>query len=185
MKIYTKTGDLGETGLFGGERVRKDHGRICAYGAVDEVNAVIGWVRAAGSSAKAVPFEDVLKKIQNDLFNLGAVLATPDLKKLKGHFIDLEDVRLLEETIDRLDKELPVLKQFLLPGGGELAARFHVARTVCRRAEREIVALQNEIALDSGVIVYMNRLSDLLFVMARWANQNEKIAEEPWTKKEG
>jgi cob(I)alamin adenosyltransferase len=181
MKIYTKTGDRGDTGLFGGERVRKDHGRIRAYGTVDEVNAVVGWARASAPDAE---LDSVLKKIQNDLFDLGAVLATPDPQKLRGPFIGDGDIRALEAVIDRLEKDLEPLRNFILPGGGEAGARLHVARTVCRRSERDIVTLTETTEIDPNVVIYMNRLSDLLFVMARWANWKEKVAEEAWTKKE-
>lgn len=194
-KIYTKTGDKGDTGLFGGERVRKDHPRIQAYGAVDELNAAIGQVRALIRLAPAKPAENlndhetlnpILEKIQNDLFDLGAVLASPQPKRLEGKasgFVRKEDVSFLEETIDRLDRELPPLRSFILPGGSELGSALHLARTVCRRAEREIISLATSVSLEPEMIEYVNRLSDLLFVLARWVNLKAGVAETAWKKK--
>ena len=183
MKIYTKTGDKGETGLFGGQRVRKDHSRIVAYGEVDELNALIGWAR----SENKFPEVDVhLSKIQNDLFDLGAVLATPDKKKLEGKatgFIREQDISYLEQAIDYMEKTLPALQNFILPTGSELASRFHVARTVCRRAERSLVTMFSKETMEENVLVYLNRLSDFLFVLARWVNAKEKIADVEWKKK--
>ncbi|HSA58303.1 MAG TPA: cob(I)yrinic acid a,c-diamide adenosyltransferase [bacterium] len=187
MKIYTKTGDQGETGLFGGPRVRKDHARIRAYGEVDELNAVVGFARAANRDGGV---DGLLQAIQNDLFDVGAVLAAPDPEKLKGkgRFAGAREVERLEREIDRMEKDLSPLETFILPGGSELAARLHLARTVCRRAEREVVALAASAkggeAVGAEIVVYMNRLSDFLFVLARWANLKAGVADVPWTKKE-
>lgn len=186
MKIYTKTGDKGETSFFGGERVKKDHPRIAAYGDVDELNAFVGLARSAGpdrSSGRSI--DELLQAIQNDLFDIGAVLATPDPKKLqgKGSFVGATEIERLEREIDRMDKELPPLKTFILPGGGELAAHLHTARTICRRAERQVVALAARESISAEIIMYLNRLSDFLFVLARWANFKEGISELLWQKK--
>ncbi len=182
MKIYTKTGDKGETGLFGAGRVSKDSPRIQAYGTVDELNALLGVVQSL-TDLKEV--QEVLKKIQNDLFDVGSVLATPDAKQLEklGSFVGLEDVRFLEKKIDLLEKDLSPLKNFILPGGDKVAAQLHVARTVCRRAEREIVHLHTLEKIDSQMIIYINRLSDFLFVLARWVNAKKGIVEPLWKKK--
>jgi cob(I)alamin adenosyltransferase len=182
MKIYTKTGDKGETGLFGGGRVRKDNARIAAYGEVDELNALIGWARAANRDSAV---DGVLKSIQNDLFDLGAVLATPDPKKLEGRgsFDVTPEIEILEKEIDRMEKDLAPLKTFILPGGSELAARLHVARTVCRRTERRVVALSAMESIAPDSVVYLNRLSDFLFVLARWSNLKAGVADVAWTKK--
>ncbi|MBI3541631.1 MAG: cob(I)yrinic acid a,c-diamide adenosyltransferase [Deltaproteobacteria bacterium] len=183
MKIYTKTGDKGETGLFGGGRVWKHHPRIVAYGDVDELNAWIGWARSMNEHEEV---DVVLKKIQNDLFDVGALLATPDKKKLEGKatsFIRPEDISYLEAVIDRLEQDLPPLKTFILPGGSSLASSFQIARTICRRAEREIVALTEKEFVEEEIIEYMNRLSDLLFVLARWGNLQEEVPEPVWEKK--
>jgi cob(I)alamin adenosyltransferase len=184
-KIYTKTGDKGETGLFGGKRVRKDSPRIVAYGEVDELNAFIGGARTWNDDPEV---DRILQKIQNNLFDIGAVLASPDKKRLEGKasgFIRPEDVGALEEAIDRLDQELPPLRNFILPGGSELAAQLHIARTVCRRAERSIVALAEKEpgSADEEILRYINRLSDFLFVLARWVNFKKGAEEARWEKK--
>jgi cob(I)alamin adenosyltransferase len=182
VKIYTKTGDQGETGLFGGPRVRKDSPRIRAYGGVDELNAVVGLARSANRDGGVA---DLLQAVQNDLFDIGAVLATPDPDKLrgKGTFAGAREIERLEREIDRMESDLPALKTFVLPGGSELAARLHLARTVCRRAEREVVALMAAEPVGPEVLVYLNRLSDFLFVLARWANLKAGVADVPWSKK--
>lgn len=183
MKIYTKTGDKGETGLFGGERVRKDHPRIVAYGDVDELNAAIGSARSLNKDPEV---DRILGRIQNDLFDVGALLATPKKENLQGRassFIGPKDVTVLEEAIDRWDRELPPLRNFILPGGSGLAATLHLARTVCRRAEREVVALAEKESVEEEILIYMNRLSDFLFVLARWINFKEGVQETPWEKK--
>jgi cob(I)alamin adenosyltransferase len=181
MRIYTKTGDGGETGLFGGERVPKDHARVAAYGEVDELNAAIGLARALDPR----DFEDaLLQAIQRHLFTIGAELATPDRARLAnalgGAPIGDADVATLEGAIDRLETGLPPLKTFILPGGAPKGAALHVARTVCRRAERGVVGLAREVAISPAIGRYLNRLSDLLFVLARSANARAGAGELPW-----
>jgi cob(I)alamin adenosyltransferase len=182
VKIYTKTGDKGETGLFGGERVKKDNSRISAYGDVDELNAFVGLVRSAKPDAAV---DAVLKSIQNDLFDLGAVLATPEPKRLegKGNFLGTREIENLEKEIDRMDKDLVPLNTFILPGGSELAARLHAARTICRRAERNVVSLSSRESIGGEIVAYLNRLSDYFFVLARWVNFKQGIADVEWSKK--
>lgn len=181
MKIYTKTGDEGETGLFGGDRIPKDHRRVAAYGDVDELNAAMGLARATAP----VDFEDpLLQTIQRDLFTVGAELATPDparlAKALGGPPLGVAEVTALEQAIDRLDAGLPPLKAFILPGGAPKGAAFHVARTVCRRAERTVVGLAREAPVSPAIRRYLNRLSDLLFVLARTANARAGAGDLPW-----
>lgn len=181
LKIYTKTGDDGDTGLFGGGRVPKDHPRVVAYGDVDELNAVIGMAR----SVEMMPrIDEVLAPVQRDLFSLGALLATPDLEKMKEQLVKarISDARIaqLEQTIDDGEAELEPLKAFILPGGTQKAAALHVARTVCRRAERSVITLQKDVEVPQIVIVYLNRLSDLLFVLARVANKRAGAGEVTW-----
>jgi cob(I)alamin adenosyltransferase len=181
MKIYTKTGDDGETGLFGGGRVRKDHARIEAYGTVDELNAALGVVRA-----EALP-EDVqtlLKRIQNELFELGAELATPEAKILTSR-IGERDIAALETAIDAFETELPPLKTFILPAGPRAVGLLHLARTICRRAERCVVRLQDvtEHPIAAEIGIYLNRLGDLLFVLARVANHRSGYEDDPWVKR--
>lgn len=178
MKIYTKTGDTGETALFGGERVRKDTPRIEAYGTVDELNSILGVIRSMKPQRTV---DDIVGKVQHHLFELGADLATP--KKKKGSHvpsITKEHAALLEKMIDRLDAELEPLKVFILPGGSALASQLHFARTVCRRAERMVVHLSRNEEIGMEVIVYLNRLSDLLFVLARFVNHLDKHREATW-----
>jgi cob(I)alamin adenosyltransferase len=181
MKIYTKTGDKGDTGLFGGGRVPKDHPRVEAYGDVDELNAVIGMAR----SIEMMPrIDEVLAPIQRDLFSLGALLATPQPEKVAQQLekarIDDERIAQLEHAIDDGERELEPLRAFILPGGTPKSAALHVARTVCRRAERKVIALAHEVDVPPIVIVYLNRLSDLLFVLARVANRRAGTAEVTW-----
>ncbi len=178
MKIYTKTGDDGTTGLFGGARVKKASVRVDAYGTVDETNAAIGVARAHGLDALS---EGVLQKVQSDLFTLGAELACVPGKedKLKMALIDVADIERLEQAIDASEGELEPLKSFVLPGGSPQAAALHVARCVCRRAERAVLSLEDAVARRE-VVVYLNRLSDLLFSFARRANQVAKVADVPW-----
>ena len=181
MKIYTKTGDAGTTGLFGGGRVPKDDARVDAYGDVDELNAVIGAARASGPMPRV---DEVLVSVQRDLFAIGALLATPDIAKMNDHLakarIDEARIAELERAIDACDNELEPLKAFIIPGGTPKAAELHVARTVCRRAERKVVHLQHSVELPSLVIVYLNRLSDLLFSLARVANRRAGTGEVTW-----
>lgn len=181
MKIYTKTGDGGDTALFGGGRVPKDHIRVEAYGDVDELNAVLGMARAV----EAMPrIDEVLVPVQRDLFGIGALLATPDLEKMHGHLekarIDADRIRELEHAIDEADRELEPLRSFILPGGSPKASALHLARTVCRRAERRVVHLAHETEIPELVIVYLNRLSDLLFMLARVANRRAGAGEVTW-----
>jgi cob(I)alamin adenosyltransferase len=181
MKIYTKTGDTGTTGLFGGGRVPKDDIRVEAYGDVDELNAVIGMAR----SIEMMPrIDEVLVPIQRDLFAIGALLATPDRDKMAQHLekarIDQGRIGELERAIDDGDAELEPLRSFILPGGTPKAAALHVARTVCRRAERHVVRLQREMELPPLAVIYLNRLSDLLFTLARVANRRAGAGEVTW-----
>lgn len=180
-KIYTKTGDDGQTGLFGGGRVEKDHARVEAYGDVDELNAVIGAARATDMMPRV---DEILAPVQRDLFSIGALLATPHPEK---HKEQLEKARLtdkriaqLEQAIDDCEEELEPLKAFILPGGTAKASALHVARTVCRRAERSVITLQRTDAVPQIIVVYLNRLSDLLFVLARVANKRAGAGEVTW-----
>ncbi|MEX2155464.1 MAG: cob(I)yrinic acid a,c-diamide adenosyltransferase [Gemmatimonadales bacterium] len=177
MKIYTKTGDAGETGLFGGGRVSKDDPRVRAYGEVDEVNAVIGFAAALDPHDFAAA---VLQSIQRDLFTIGAELATPDPAKQRGTAIGTAEVGALEDVIDMHQSKLSPLKNFILPGGHPKAAAFHVARTVCRRAERAVVGLSHTQQINPTIIHYLNRLSDLLFVLARAVNAQTGRSELTW-----
>lgn len=181
MKIYTKTGDEGLTGLFGGGRVSKDDPRVEAYGDVDELNAVLGVVRAADAMPR---IDEVLVLIQRDLFSIGALLATPDLAKMHQHLekAQIHDERIaeLEHEIDACERELEPLRAFIVPGGTAKAAALHVARTVCRRAERRVIHLQREVEIPQIVVVYLNRLSDLLFTLARLANARSGAGEVTW-----
>ena len=179
MKIYTKTGDQGETGLFGGPRVRKDHLRIEAYGAVDELNAVLGVVRSESPPAE---IDELLAKIQNTLFDLGAELASPDPAKMGVAMIGPARAEALERAIDRYEANLPPLKTFILPGGCRAAAGMHLARTVCRRAERRLISLAAAETISGEVVVYLNRLSDLLFVLARELNRLSGQGDVAWQK---
>jgi cob(I)alamin adenosyltransferase len=182
MKIYTKTGDEGDTGLFGGGRVGKDHPRVAAYGDVDELNAAIGVAMATGSPLEGV--DDVLAIVQQDLFGIGALLATPDIEKMRRHLekarVDEARVAELERAIDRCDRELEPLRAFVMPGGIPKAAALHMARTVARRAERAVVSLARSTEIPAIVIVYLNRLSDLLFTFARVANARAGEEEARW-----
>ena len=178
MKIYTRTGDSGETSLFGGTRVRKDSARVDAYGEVDELNASLGLARAHRPDSD---LDEVIVQLQRDLFALGAQLADPSEKLAAGMakaVVGDADVRRLEEIIDRFEGELPPLRKFILAGGAPVGAALHVARTVCRRAERRIVAL--EPSVDPVLLQYINRVSDLLFVLARVANQRAGVPETEW-----
>jgi cob(I)alamin adenosyltransferase len=182
MKIYTKGGDTGETSLFDKTRVSKADGRVDAYGEVDELNAALGVARAClPPEGGSHDLTQAVEAIQKDLFGIGAMLADPAAKiaarVTKAHVGDAEVAR-LEALIDRLEEALPPLRRFILPGGGRAGAALHLARTICRRAERRVVALGAE--AHPGVIVYLNRLSDLLFVMARAVNHREGVPETEW-----
>lgn len=183
MKIYTKTGDRGDTGLFGGGRVSKDHPRVEAYGEVDELNAALGLAR----SIELMPrIDEVLAPIQRDLFAIGALLATPDREKMRQHLekarIDELRIQELEQAIDDAERELEPLTAFIMPGGTPKAAALHVARTVCRRAERRVVHLQHDdqVPLPALTVIYLNRLSDLLFTLSRLANKRAGAGEVTW-----
>lgn len=179
MKIYTKTGDAGETSLLGGERVRKDHHRIEAYGTIDELNSQIGVVRAVWPGG---PIDGELASIQSELFEIGALLASaaPN-EKFRG--VREERIEALERAIDQMESELAPLKNFVLPGGAAEAAAMHVARTVCRRGERSVVALGEPGDDTSRATRYLNRLSDFLFVAARYANHVRGVGDVPWLAK--
>jgi cob(I)alamin adenosyltransferase len=179
VKIYTKTGDEGETGLLGGARVSKAAPRVAAYGEVDELNAWLGLVRASNAGEQ---LSAMLDRIQRDLFALGSRLADPAGKvtgRVEKTAVTASDITRLEEWIDRLESELPPLRRFILAGGSAAGASLHVARTVCRRAERSVVALGPD-AVEPELLVYLNRLSDLLFVMARAANRRDGVPESEW-----
>jgi cob(I)alamin adenosyltransferase len=181
MKIYTKTGDAGDTGLFGGGRVGKDHPRVEAYGDVDELNAMLGLVRALEPMPRV---DEVIVPIQRDLFAIGALLATPDREKMRASLekarIDDTRIRELEVAIDHCEGELDPLRTFIVPGGTAKAASLHVARTVCRRAERRVVSLSKTEELPSIVVIFLNRVSDLLFMLARVANRRAGAGEVSW-----
>ena len=181
-KIYTKTGDAGTTALGGGQRVAKDAPRIEAFGTVDELNSAIG-VALAGGLEPTLAAE--LARVQNELFHLGSDLCVLEEDKAKRPVPRIEErhVRALEEAIDRMTAELGPLENFILPGGSEGAARLHLARTVCRRAERLVVALARDEAIGEHVLRYLNRLSDALFVMARWENRHRGVDDVIWNSR--
>ena len=179
VKIYTRTGDHGETGLFDGTRVRKSDARVAAYGDVDELNAWLGLARASRVDAD---LDDMLAQIQRDLFGLGSRLADPAHKiasRVTKASVTPDDVARLEGWIDRLEAELPPLRRFILAGGSASGAALHVARTVCRRAERSIVSV-DDAGYEAELLTYVNRLSDLLFVLARTANHRAGVPEAEW-----
>ena len=191
MTIYTRTGDDGDTALFGGGRVPKNDRRVEAYGAVDELNSFVGLALTSLADAEAdadalAGVRRGLLLIQNDLFALGANLATPEgddsRQRPQTPDVPVARVEVMEEWIDQATEELPELRQFVLPGGTEAAAMLHVCRSVCRRAERSVVALGREETLDPGIVAYLNRLSDLLFVWARLENLRAGQADVPWSK---
>ena len=182
MKIYTKTGDSGETGLFGGERVSKNTIRIEAYGTIDELNAFIG-LTIIEVSDKSV--KDLLQKIQNWLFSIGADLATPDnekTKKLNVFRTSEEYYRYIEKEIDKYESKLDELRNFILPGGTKGAALLHICRTITRRAERMVVALNSTVKIGNNIIIFLNRLSDLFFVLARFDNAVTGTPDVIWNK---
>ncbi|WP_439131597.1 cob(I)yrinic acid a,c-diamide adenosyltransferase [Polaribacter sp.] len=185
MKIYTKTGDNGTTGLFGGTRVKKYNLRIDSYGTVDELNAYIGLIKDQEINPK---IKKSLLKIQNDLFTLGAMLATPPEKetlksgkeRLNIPKVDVNSIEFLENEIDKMDEELPQMTHFILPGGHQAVSFCHVARCVCRRAERLSVALNDEESIQDDILKYLNRLSDYLFVLARKLTKDLQVEEIKW-----
>jgi cob(I)alamin adenosyltransferase len=178
MKIYTRTGDQGQTSLFGGARVPKNDARIEAYGTVDELSSHIGVARTTLVPAEV---DAILHQVQVDLFEVGAHLASPGTSRFPG--VDAARIDELERAIDAMERELPPLTTFILPGGSSGAAHQHVARTVCRRAERLVVALQDESPATISTIAYLNRLSDYLFVAARFANGRAGVDDVPWRRK--
>ncbi len=180
MKIYTKRGDRGETSLLGNEPASKASLRVCAYGDVDELNATLGLARTH-LAPRDGELDAILAGLQSALFDLGAELATPPGAAGKASTpVGPEDVARLERIIDRLQEELEPQKHFVLPGGSPAAAALHLARTVCRRAERSVVALREKEPVGADALVFLNRLSDLLFVMARAANARAAVADVPW-----
>jgi len=179
VKIYTRTGDSGETALLGGKRVSKADPRVAAYGDVDELNAWLGLARAG---ALAGELAAMIEKVQRDLFAIGSRLADPESKvanRIEKTAVTGDDVKRIEDWIDQLESEVPVLRRFILAGGSPGGASLHVARTICRRAERAVVGLGPD-HVESEILVYLNRLSDLLFVMARVANRRDGAPELEW-----
>lgn len=181
MKIYTRTGDSGDTALFGGGRVPKDDPRVTAYGHVDELNSVLGMVRA---SPPVELFDDLLADIQRDLFAIGGHLATPDASRVQAALekanLSSDQVTRFEKLMDEAESELPPLRAFILPTGTLKAAHCHLARTVCRRAERSVVHLAGEADVPRLFLVYLNRLSDLLFILARLVNSRAGTPDVTW-----
>jgi cob(I)alamin adenosyltransferase len=179
MKIYTKTGDTGDTSLFGGERVSKHVLRVEAYGTIDELNATLG---VAAADDLPTDVGQIVLDIQRELFSLGADIATPPhIEKPAVRRMVPGDAEHLEKAIDTFDAQLEPLRNFILPGGSSAAAKLHVSRTVCRRAERAVVRLAHADEVGAGCIVYLNRLSDLLFVLARYVNAVKKVPDVKWT----
>ncbi|MGV3508909.1 MAG: cob(I)yrinic acid a,c-diamide adenosyltransferase [Sphingobacteriaceae bacterium] len=178
MKIYTKTGDKGFTSLIGGVRVPKYHLRIESYGTVDELNSYIGLIR---DQAIAITYKDILKEIQDRLFTIGSALASdPEKSRMKVPDLKQEDINLLEQEMDAMNAVLPDLKHFILPGGSSTISYCHIARCICRRAERIAVQLAEQSFVDEKVIIYLNRLSDYLFVLARKLCHDDRIEENKW-----
>lgn len=177
MKIYTRTGDHGQTSLFGGARVPKSDARIEAYGTVDELSSFIGVARASNVPSTT---DAELHHVQMDLFEIGAHLASPGTSRFPG--VDASRIEALERAIDTMESALTPLKTFILPGGALAAAQLHVARVVCRRAERLVVALQDDNVATISSIAYLNRLSDYLFVAARFANHEAGVEDVPWVR---
>lgn len=186
-RVYTRTGDQGTTALVGGERVAKDARRVECYGAIDELNAILGLARslnaqAAGDAARD-RLEAILTQLQNELFDLGSELATPPEAEYEGMFkVSAADVQALEALMDDCQRDLEPLKSFVLPGGGVVSAVLHQARTVCRRAEREIIRLSREEPVGEFIVPYVNRLSDLLFVLSRWVSRQRGEREYLWER---
>jgi cob(I)alamin adenosyltransferase len=185
-RVYTRRGDHGETDLVGGKRVTKDGPRIEAYGTVDELNAAVGVVRAANAGrrdAASRELDGILRKLQNELFDLGSELATPAEEFRPGMFrVGDAEVKALEAAMDRCQRDLQPLKSFVLPGGGQVSALLHVARTVCRRAERDVLRLMRVEDVGEWPLAYLNRLSDLLFVLSRWIGHRRGEREFLWER---
>ena len=180
FRIYTRTGDKGQTGLFGGGRVSKDDPRVEAYGEVDELNACLGTAEAAIDDPQISAW---IRRLQDELFVLGSELATPDPENVKKQIVpvDEDQIGAMEAIIDQVDAEVPPLRSFNLPGGHPGAAHLHLARTVCRRAERRVIGFAREAPVRVEAITYLNRLSDLLFMLARLVNHRAGIEEPKWT----
>ncbi len=172
--LYTRAGDDGKTSLFGGQRVNKDHPRVKAYGSLDELSSALGLAAAFVRQRRVI---GVLRSIQEDLFHLGAELASPEAPPC---LLPEDRIEALERLIDRYDAKTPPLKRFILPGGGPAGAALHLARTICRRAERQVVALARQETVRPEVMIYLNRLSDLLFALARYVNWAEGRPETTW-----
>jgi cob(I)alamin adenosyltransferase len=187
-RVYTRRGDQGDTDLVGGARVPKDSARIAAYGTIDELNAALGVARAAnaaGGARRGVrgELDTMLRRLQNELFDLGAELATPAGGFHPGMFrVGAAEVKALETTLDRCQRDLAPLRSFVLPGGGPTSASLHVARTVCRRAERCVLALMRHEEVGPWPLAYLNRLSDLLFVLSRWIGRRAGEQEFLWQR---
>lgn len=176
-KIYTKTGDDGTTGLFGGARLPKDHIRIEAYGTVDELNAVIGLLMSGTTEPQVL---ELLQTIQSRLFTVGSNLASDPAKDMITPDLLDEDVQLIERAIDKMQEELPPLRHFILPGGSMAISTAHLARTICRRAERRVVSLAHISEVEHIILLYLNRLSDFFFVLSRWLGAKEGVEEVKW-----
>jgi len=183
MKIYTGFGDKGKTRLSGGKVVSKDHPRVETYGTLDELNSWLGLIVSAENDKKVKEF---ILKIQNNIFNISAIIATPDIneqKKIRKK-LDKFNYHSIEKFIDEINEELIPLKNFILPGGSMLSSYYHISRTICRRAERNLIKLLESSDVENQELIYLNRLSDLLFVLARNANKNEKLEDVIWQSKE-
>ncbi len=185
-RIYTRTGDQGETGLVGGQRVSKDAQRIEVFGTVDELNAFVGLVRISAAEKGLLELERILERVQHELFNLGSVLATlpQDLHPQQPR-VNFETIEKLEQDIDRHNAVLEPLRSFVLPGGTRICAELHVCRTVCRRAERELVTLSHQEEIPREAMLYLNRLSDAFFVWSRWVNHALGTPEALWQPNKG
>jgi len=186
-RVYTRSGDKGETGLVGGTRVPKDALRIEAYGTIDELNSVVGLARVFNAEVRRNPasdrLEDMLKRVQNELFDLGSELATPSESFYEGMFrVGSDDVKALERLMDECQKDLEPLNSFILPGGGTVSAFLHQSRTVCRRAERLVLRLSREADIGPWPLRYLNRLSDLFFVLSRWIAKHSGQPEYLWER---
>jgi len=187
-RVYTRRGDQGETDLVGGTRVPKDAARLEAYGAVDELNASLGVARAENmrrpqGAPVRTELDRILRRLQNELFDLGSELATPEDGFVEGmHRCSEAEVVRLEDTLDACQEDLAPLRSFVLPGGGPVSAQLHVARTVCRRAERDVIRLSRAEAISTWPLAYLNRLSDLLFVLSRWVGHHSGEAEFLWER---
>ena len=185
-RIYTKTGDQGETGLVGGQRVPKDAQRIEVFGTVDELNSFVGLARISARESGLNELESIFERVQHELFNLGSVLATlPQDLHPKQPRITKETIDQLEREIDHYNASLPSLRSFVLPGGSRICAELHVCRTVCRRAERTLVTMSHAEEIPIEAMLYLNRLSDAMFVWSRWVNQALRVEESLWQPNKG